>query len=232
MREILGILLIITAYICLAIFLLRIIWRIMLLFRVSVKHDSQDTRTSKITLISFLKVIRDVLFLSRLFRVNKPLWIGEWVFHCAFLLVLLRHLRYFLYPVPDWVMGIQQAGLYSGYVLPVSLIYILIIKFVIEKKRYFSSYNFFLLMMLFLSSITGILMQTVIRPDIVEIKHFVLSALIFKSALAPKSTLFIIHFIISLIFLAYLPAHIFAAPYTLMEARKREDGLKLVTHEE
>jgi nitrate reductase gamma subunit len=231
MREILGILLIITAYTCVAIFLLRILWRIMLLFRVSGKHDSQDTRASKITPISVLKVIRDVLFLYRLFRVNKPLWIGEWVFHCALLLVLLRHLRYFLYPVPDWVISIQQAGLYSGYVLPISLIYILIIKFGIEKKRYFSSYNFFLLMVLFLSSITGILMQTVIRADIVEIKHFVLSALIFKSVLAPKSTLFVIHFIISLIFLAYLPVHIFAAPYTLMDAQKREDGLKLMIYE-
>ena len=45
----------------------------------------------------------DVVFLGRVFVVNPALWFGEWVFHASFLLVLLRHLRYFLDPVPAWV---------------------------------------------------------------------------------------------------------------------------------
>ncbi len=232
MREIAGILVIIFAYICAAIFLWRIIWRVVLLLRIPENRTKEISPAPKATFLTTIKTARDIIFLSRLFRVNPMLWLGEWVFHVAFVLVFIRHLRYVLHYVPDWVIKLEFIGLLAGYVLPVTLIYILIVKLIIEKKRYFSTGNFLLLLLLFLLSITGIVMKNFIHPDIVDIKIFITHALAFKLNTAPKSILFIIHFIIAFILLAYLPAHIFAAPLTLMEARKHENGLDKIIHEE
>jgi len=232
MRETAGIFLIIFAYICIAIFILRIIWRVILLLRIPENHNREISPSPKTTFLTTIRMVRDIVFLTRLFRTNPLLWFGEWFFHVTFVLVFIRHLRYILHYVPIWVINLEFAGLLAGYVLPVTLIYILIIKLWVEKKKYFSTGNFFLILLLFLLSVTGIIMKNFIHPDIVDIKIFMSHALAFKFEPAPKSILFIIHFIIAFIFLAYLPAHIFAAPFTLMEARKQEDGLDKIIHEE
>ena len=232
MKETTGILLSLFAYICIAVFAWRILWRILLLSRTSVNSKEKLRTAQNITPAALLLMIGDIFFLTRLLRTNKLLWFGECVFHYAFLFVLLRHVRYFLYPVPQWIVDFQPAGIYAGYVLILSLLYILIVKLVIEKKTYVSSYNFFLLFLLFLISSTGIVMKYFIRPDVVDIKHFVMSTIIFKPAPAPESFLFTAHFIMTFIFIASLPAHIFTAPFTLIDARKREESLDLVMHEE
>ena len=43
-----------------------------------------------------LRLTREVVFFESLFRSNKWTWIFGWMFHAALLLVLLRHLRYFV----------------------------------------------------------------------------------------------------------------------------------------
>ncbi len=232
MRETTGILLIIFAYICTAIFVLRISWRIVLLSRIPENRDKEISPAPKASFLTLIKTARDIVFLSRLFRINPLLWFGEWFFHAAFIMVLIRHLRYILHYVPDWVIKLEFAGLLAGYVFPITLLYILIIKLVIEEKKYFSTGNFFLLLLLFLLSATGLIMKNFFHPDIIDIKVFIFHVLGFKLHPAPKSILFIVHFIIALIFLAYLPTHIFAAPLTLIEARKQDEGLDKIIHEE
>src|SRR5512143_4011249 len=59
--------------------------------------------------------LRDVILFWRLLKANPRLWLGEWVFHVSLLLVLLRYLRYFLDPVPQWVWDLQLPGLLAGY---------------------------------------------------------------------------------------------------------------------
>ena len=47
-----------------------------------------------------LRVAREVVLFQSLFKSNKWIWLFGWVFHVTLALVLLRHLRYFLQPVP------------------------------------------------------------------------------------------------------------------------------------
>jgi Ni,Fe-hydrogenase I cytochrome b subunit len=54
----------------------------------------------------------------------------------------------------------------------------------------------------------------------------------FAPAVFPEGYLFVVHFIMAFILLVCLPTHIFAAPFSVVNARQREDGLKLLTHEE
>jgi nitrate reductase gamma subunit len=232
--ETMGTALIIFAYLCYAIFLLRIIWRIVLLLKVRENSSAVPQyhgATERTPVLTVIKMGRDIVFLTRLFRINPLLWIGEWLFHAAFVLVLVRHLRYITNYTSGWLIKLEFAGMVAGYVLPMALIYILVLKLVIEKKKYFSTGNFVLLLLLLLQSATGLTMANFIHPDIVGIKTFISHALAFKFRPAPESWLFTVHFITAFIFLAYLPTHIFAAPLSMIEARKEEERLDKIIHE-
>jgi len=173
----------------------------------------------------------DVIFFGRLLMVNPALWLGEWVFHFSFLLVLLRHLRFFLNPVPVCIWWVQTPGLIAGYVLPVSLVYILIVRLISGRERYASLANVFLLGLVLVISSIGVVMNLLFKPNLVEVKLFVLGILSFMPVAAPESVLFTVHFCLVLVLIPFLPTHILFAPFVMMEARKREQALHLVMHE-
>ena len=110
--------------------------------------------------------------------------------------------------------------------------HIFTVKFLIEKKKYVSSYNLLLLILILALSISGLLMKTVYHPDIVSVKTFVMGIVTFRFPPVPDSALFIFHFVLVLALIVNLPAHIFAAPLVLIGARQREDALSRVIHEQ
>lgn len=227
-RE-LGIVLATCTYIAYIVFIWKIVMRFLTLRKTSTRFNgSTVSETSSVTV---LKTVEDIVFFPRLFRVNPRLWFGEFLFHIAFSLVFLRHLKYVLNPVPAWVSAMQFPGLCAGYLLPLSLLFILVTKIGIERKEYVSSYNFFLLGLLCIISTTGFLMKTVIRLDLSSIKHFMLNVFRFAPGTPPDNCVFVLHYLMALILLACLPTHIYAAPFTIMEARKREERLKMLMHE-
>lgn len=231
MSDVTGLFLFGTAHVCITVFCARIIWRAVLLWRVPADRGRTPEQMYALSPATVFRAAADILFLTRLFRTNRPLWAGEIIFHVTFILVLVRHARYFLFPVPEWIVHFQPVGIYAGYLLALSLVYILIVKCAVERKQYFSSYNFFLLLLLLTISLTGFILKLFTPADIVEIKYFVLSTFTFSPAAAPKSVLFAVHFIVSFVLLASLPSHILSAPLTLLNARRRDEGLDLVMHE-
>jgi nitrate reductase gamma subunit len=174
----------------------------------------------------------DVIFLGRVFAVNPALWFGEWVFHASFLLVLLRHLRYFLDPVPAWVWSVQTPGLIAGYVLPLSLAYILVIRLLTTREKYASPANVALLSLVLAISSIGVLMHLAFKPNLVDAKLFVFGIMRFSPHPAPDSMFFTVHFVLFLVLVLLLPTHIFTAPMVMYEARKRDLALRGLMHEE
>ncbi|MEN8263678.1 MAG: respiratory nitrate reductase subunit gamma [Nitrospirota bacterium] len=177
------------------------------------------------------EMLLDIVLLRRLFRTNKLLWIASLTFHLSLLIVVLRHLRYFLYPVPDFVLSIQNAGVAAGYALPLSLLVILIIRSKSSRDRYLSVYNFFLLAILLLTCMTGILLNLFYRTSLVDIKAFIIGIVTFHPDTLPDSIMFVMHFILIIMLIPSLPFHLIAAPLITVEARKREEELGLVLHE-
>jgi nitrate reductase gamma subunit len=173
----------------------------------------------------------DVFLFRRLLTVNPVLWFGEWVFHVSFLLVLMRHLRYFLEPVPKWVWSVQTPGIIAGYVLPLSLAYILAVRLLTKREKYSSPANVFLLSLVLAISSLGVLMHALYHPNLVDVKYFAHGLVTLRPAAFPESVLFLAHFSLVLVLIPFLPTHIFTAPLVMMEARKREQALKLVMHE-
>jgi nitrate reductase gamma subunit len=176
--------------------------------------------------------LTDVFFLNRLLRTNPALWFGEWAFHVSFLLVLLRHLRFFLNPIPSWVWSLQLPGLIAGYCMPLSLLYILSIRIFSKRERYVSWMNAILLVLALLISSIGVAMHAYFKPNLVDVKLFVFGLTNVRFAPAPESLLFLAHFVLVLAFVAMVPTHIVTAPLIMLEARKRELALPQVMHDQ
>lgn len=236
MNYFLGIILSVITYLTLAVFIAATIVKTVTLLRatrtsMAIAGKGNVSSVSGLSCPAALRTAGDILFFTRLLKTNDVLWAGEWLFHFSFLFVVIRHLRYCLYPVPGWVGRLQTAGIIAGYLLPAALLYVLAVKRAVEKS-YSSLYNLFLLALLLSLCATGLLMKTVAKADMVAVKAFVLGIVHFTPQALPGSLLFSLHFILFLLFMLCLPTHIVAAPLTMLEAREREDQLRRLLHEE
>ena len=225
-----GVLLAMLLYSAYLLFLGRIVWRIFLLAKIPGVTELPGPVRKKTGLLTLAKTFADIVFLSRLFKSNPCLWLWEWLFHATFVFVMLRHLRYVMDPPPSWLVSFQTFGTCSGFILPAALLIIFVFKLTAESVRYVSTYNFFILSLLLLISLSGILMRTISRVDVTSVKYFVLGALTFSPVTVPEGGIFLIHYLASLVLLVFIPSHIFTAPWSLMEARRRDDALRMVLH--
>jgi nitrate reductase gamma subunit len=228
------IILFLAAYIVYAAFWYRVVFHVLVWFRATGRYGVtpalRPEQSARVCAVSAL----DLLFFRRLFASGKMLWLGSWFFHISFIFVILRHLRYFLNPVPACISFIQPAGVVAGYTLPASLFYLMLLR-LLGRKRYVSKhvsyYNFFLLGLLFSISAIGVLMHLYFVPDLPDVKEFILGILAFRPEPVPGSVLFVIHFVLVLFLVPYLPTHFFSAPLVIVEARKREETLNEVLHD-
>ena len=173
----------------------------------------------------------DIVFLRRLLMVNPALWIGEWVFHATLSLIILRHLRYFMNPVPAWVVWAQTPGWIAGFLLPGALLYILAIRLLTGQEKFSSPANLLMLLDVLAIAGTGLLMSTRYRADLAAVKLFTLGIVTFVPAPPPLSALFLGHLGLVLALLLYVPSHVFTAPLAMLDARGRELELRRVLHD-
>lgn len=180
--------------------------------------------------IAWAGVLFDIVFFRRLFQSDKLLWIGSWTFHASLLLVILRHLRYFLQPLPSVLAWFQPLGIAAGYLLPASTLLVLLLRSVGPRDRYRSVRNMMLLALLLLIAATGVMMRVFGHPDLIAVKVFGLGLLGFRFEPIPESKIFLVHFLSVLMLLPLLPFHLFAAPLVTADARLREERLALMLH--
>ena len=173
----------------------------------------------------------DIVLLRRLLVVNPALWIGEWVFHYFLAVIILRHLRYFLNPVPAWVVWTQTPGWIAGFLLPAALLYILALRLLTGRKKFSSKANLLMLLVVLAITATGLLMSTRYPVDLLAVKLFALGIVTFNPSTLPQSVLFAMHLVLVLALIAHVPSHIVTAPLVMLEARRRELGLPQVMHE-
>jgi nitrate reductase gamma subunit len=224
----------VLADIAAAVFVGGVMWRLLRWAR------ARDTgpATPRSSVAAWVLAALDILFLRRLFAANKGLWVGEWVFHASFVLVMVRHVRYFFHPVPEVIVMLQPLGRWAGYALPASLLYILAYRFLVERAQYLSAYNLLITSTLLATGITGVLLTLAFRTDVVAAKAFILEWLSHTGWLAesaapvPDSTLFLAHFLLALLSVLLLPSHIIAAPAMALEARRREESREGLLREE
>lgn len=173
----------------------------------------------------------EILFFRSLFRNNrcemsegraifgdsKLLWLGAMIFHWSLLLILLRHLRLFVEPVPAFVLLLQrvdgffQIGIPELYLsdaaLAAGLLYLLWRRFSNPLVRYISQVTDYLALFLLLGvAVTGMLMRYVSNVDVAAIKQFALGLVTF-SPVIPRTigSLFFAHLLLVSALAAYFP---------------------------
>ena len=148
---------------------------------------------------------------------DKWLWLGALAFHWSFLVILLRHLRFFAEPVPKLALaltaidGFFQIGapvLYvTDLVILAALLYLLQRRFRNLQVRYISLFtDYFALFLLLGIAISGIWMRYFTRVDVVAAKQLALGLAIF-APVVPKNlgAVFMAHLALVSTLAAYLP---------------------------
>jgi len=153
-----------------------------------------------------LRLIGDALWFPSLFKGDKLLWVGGILFHSLLWLVLLRHLRFFFYPVPGWVEGVQTVGLYAGYLIPLPLALLLVRRLVLERNLYISALgDYFALVLLLGITASGVLLKVFFPAYLVDVKDIVLGLVHLMPRAYDLPWLFGLHFFLVLLLLVYFP---------------------------
>lgn len=148
---------------------------------------------------------------------NKWLWLGGLAFHWSFLVVFLRHLRFFTEPVPSFIAGLQAVDgffeigvpeLYATSVLlMVALVFLLVRRLVSPQLRYISLATDYLPLFLLLGiGATGIVLRHFVKTDVVGIKELGMGLLSFQPA-TPEGlhALFYAHLFLVCVLFAVFP---------------------------
>jgi len=197
-----------------------------------------DNPSSKFAV--FLRMVLEVFTFRSLFRNTRMklkegklfyqleifLWVGALAFHYAFLTVILRHMRFFLEPVP-WCLQLLETvdsffrieiiypqfqfglpGVYlSGIVLLAAVVYLTVRRIVIPSVRYISlASDYFPLILIFGIAFTGIMMRYVTKIDINAAKQLTLGLVTLHPTVPDGiGAIFYIHLFFVCTLLAYFP---------------------------
>jgi nitrate reductase gamma subunit len=155
-----------------------------------------------------------------LFKTSTLLWLGAMVFHWSLLVIGVRHLRFFLEPLPGCIVVlIRVDSLLQDFfrLLPVpyitdaliliALAYLFFRRMVYPQVRYISlPPDYFVLLLLGGIAVSGVLMRVFYKQDLVQAKEWVMAMLRFQPMLPKGVTLlFYVHLFLVSFLAAYFP---------------------------
>ena len=153
-----------------------------------------------------LRMLREVTLFESLFRSNLWTWAFGWLFHAGLALVLLRHLRYFVEPVPAWLAFIQPFGLWAGVAMAAGLAGLWARRFLVPRVRYISTPSDHLMIaLLVVIALSGLAMTFVAHADIVKVKAFILGLLWFDWQPLPGDVLVAVHLALVAVLMLIFP---------------------------
>lgn len=159
------------------------------------------------------------------YELEKWLWLFALAFHYSFLVVVIRHLRFFTEPIPFLVKlledldGFMQLGIapFTGFQLPGLMLsgvvllgavgFLFLRRIFSAQIRYISlPADYFPLVLIGAIGFTGILMRYLFKVDIVGIKELAMGLVTFSGA-NPEGIgfLFYIHLFLVCVLLVYFP---------------------------
>lgn len=153
-----------------------------------------------------LRMGREVVFFESLFRSNLWTWALGWLFHLCLVLVLVRHLRYFIEPVWFWVALAQPFGLYASLAMVAALAGLLARRMLVERIRYISApSDHLMLVLLLMIALSGVLMTFVFHTDVIGAKTFVLGLMRFDLQPLPSDWALYLHLFLVVLLLIIFP---------------------------
>jgi nitrate reductase gamma subunit len=147
----------------------------------------------------------------------KWLWLAGMAFHYSFLVILIRHLRFFMTPVPEVIQTIAaldsflQVGTPLLYltdgVLLAAVTYLFIRRAALSQVRYISLIaDYFPLFLILAIAVSGVLMRYFIKTDIVGVKILTMGLVTFSPSVPSGiGPVFYIHLFLICILFVYFP---------------------------
>jgi len=148
---------------------------------------------------------------------SRWLWLGGLAFHWSLLVILFRHLRFFTEPVFPPVLfisdidGVLQLALpalfITDFVILIALTYLFFRRVVLAQIKYISLAADYLALLLLLGVIiSGVLMRSVFKVDLVAVKELAVSMISFSPSVPDGIGLpFYIHLFLACILIGYFP---------------------------
>lgn len=148
---------------------------------------------------------------------SKYLWLGALLFHWSFLVIFARHFRFFMQPVPSFVLALQNLDGFFEIGLPVlyvtdalitlALLFLIFRRIIDSKIRYISlASDYFPLFLILSIAATGILMRYFDRVDIVKVKELAIGLFSFHPVVPEGiGVLFYIHLFLVCTLISYFP---------------------------
>ena len=172
------------------------------------------------------------------------LWLGAMAFHWSMLVILFRHLRLFLDPVPGCITFVQEADgfleigvpvLYAtSFIFLAALSYLLVRRLVVPQLRYISLLNdYFPLFLLLGIGVSGVWLRHLSKTDIVGVKELTVGLASFHPTVPDSvGALFYGHLFLVCVLLAYLPFSklIHMAGVFLSPTRNLANNNRMVRH--
>ncbi len=153
-----------------------------------------------------LRMIREVTVFESLFRSNKWIWLFGWIFHLSLAVVLLRHLRYFVQPVPFLIVLVQPFGVIAGFTMVAGLLALWARRIVVERIRYISRPSDHLMLALLVAiGLSGLNLKFLARTDIIDVKEFFLGLMYFDLRPLPADPALLLHLTLVLCLMVVFP---------------------------
>jgi len=175
---------------------------------------------------------------------NKYLWLGGLAFHWSLFIILFRHLRYFLEPVPPYVLFVQDMdGIFqfavptlflTDFIILIALTYLFFRRIIYPQIRYISlPSDYFAVLLLLGVVISGVLMRLFWKVDIVGVKELAMGVISFRPTIPEGIGLpFYVHLFLISTLVVYFPfskmmhmAGIFLSP-----TRNLKNNSRMVRH--
>ncbi len=148
---------------------------------------------------------------------SKWLWLFALLFHYSFLMVFIRHFRFFLEPVPscigfmEAVDGIMQIGaprfFMTGGILLIAAVFLLCRRIFNERVRYISLINdYFPLFLIIGIAWSGLMLRYLDKTDIASVKVLTMGLVNFSPVLPEGiGAMFFVHLTLVCVLLIYFP---------------------------
>jgi nitrate reductase gamma subunit len=174
----------------------------------------------------------------------KWLWLFGILFHYAFLTIVIRHVRFFVEPIPmpvellTSVDGFFQMFVPTLFLTDIAFLgavtYLFLRRIVIPQMRYISLANdYFPLFLLLGIGITGVLMRNVWKVDLLGVKQLATGLFSFHPMVPPGiHVIFYVHLFLVSVLLAYFPFSklLHAAGVFLSPTRNMLNNNRMVRH--
>ncbi|MFA4915339.1 MAG: sulfate reduction electron transfer complex DsrMKJOP subunit DsrM [Syntrophales bacterium] len=147
----------------------------------------------------------------------KWLWLAGLAFHWSFLVILIRHMRFFTEPVPRFVElssridGMFEIGVpvfyLSGLIMLAAVTYLFLRRVFIPQLRYISlAADYFPLFLIIGVALSGFLMRHYFKVDILKVKELAIGLVSFHPVVPGGIGLpFYIHLFLVSVLLMYIP---------------------------